>query len=103
MLRKVWEFGSVCEHVCQLLTPKVVDLEVILGGFGWSLEVVLGVSREASWRSIRVSLGRRFRSIWVSLGGLLEVDLELVKVSFPKSSLVVLSEVITFCSLREGL
>ena len=50
-----------------------------------------------------MSLGGRFRSIWVSLGSLLEVDLELVKVSFPKSSLVVLSEVLTFCTLREWL
>ena len=50
-----------------------------------------------------MSLGGRFRSIWVSLKCILEVDLELVKVSFPKSSRVVLSEAITFCTLWEGL
>ena len=58
MLRKVLEFGSVLEHVCQLLTPKVVDLEVVLGWVGglfWGrlegrLEVVLGASCRSSGR-----------------------------------------------------
>ena len=67
----------VFEHVCQLLSPKVVDLEVVLGGL---------------WRSLRTRvpsiepLGGRFGNhfgwflhvfLGVSLGCLLEVDLDV--------------------------
>ena len=71
MLRKVLEFGSVLEHVCQVWVHKVVDLDVISGRFlGWFLEVALGVS----WRSNWESLGRHrvvFRAV-------LKVELEFV-------------------------
>ena len=55
MLRKVSRIGAVLEHVCQLLTAKVVDLGVIL---------------EVCWRSI-------WRPLGGLCGGLLEVDLGL--------------------------
>ena len=80
MLRKVLEFGSVLEHVCQLLVPKVADLEVIWGallGVGW--EVVLG----ASWRSICGLLAIKLGSVRSFLG----VSLELQGVSRSRSGI----------------
>ena len=57
MLRKVDGIGAVLEHVCQLLVPKVVDLEVIWevsegGRPGGLLEVNLGLSWGLMWRSL---------------------------------------------------
>ena len=77
MLRKVCEFGSVLEHVCQLLVPKVVHLEVI-----WA--VSQGVLLEVSWGSIWGSIWGVLEVGWRSLGrllGLLQVSLGALKLS----------------------
>ena len=77
MLRKVSGIGAVLAHVCQVLVPKVVHLEVILGGL---LGVALGVSWRSIWRCLGCGFGDILGVILWSLGSLLEVDLELVEV-----------------------
>ena len=64
MLRKVFEFGSVLEHVCQLWGLKVVDWEVISGA-------LLGGLLEVSWGSLWKCPGGPF---W----GLLELSSGIV-------------------------
>ena len=56
---RILEFGSVLEHMCQLLVPKVVDLEVILGVFQGGL-------LEVSWKSLWGCVGGRFGVSWSS-------------------------------------
>ena len=60
---RILEFGSVLEHVCQLLVLKVVHLEVILGASWRSIPV-------ASWRSIWGTLGATLGSVRAPRGGL---------------------------------
>jgi hypothetical protein len=72
MLRKVFEFGSVLEHVCQVWVPKVVDLEVISGVFRLGPPGV-------SWGSLWGRLGGRSGGVLEVILGSLETALDQIR------------------------